>query len=270
MLIKMTSHHLHVFCITPPHPLISSLCFHLHAEPPGMCSSMTAVTTNMRKISMLSPFKPPLKNPPSHLLRLCHQTSQTLCRNRWWKRKPYLLSCPVSALIVLHVMWGATMDLSPLSGSPAPPSTGRRNPQAGAGEESRLTVTSAAVTLASCPHVFSQTAVRPRATEHIQPQRPWPNTAFLTDNLHDPISEKTEVPGIRRVISSNDLLFVLQCQSAAPERLREMSSSHTQGSEAPRVHQLISVTSHTHPHWLCQFILYDFFFSWAVWMEEKE
>lgn len=94
--------------------------------------------------------------------------------------------------------------------------------------------------------------------------------AFLTDNLHDPISEKTEVPGMRRVISSSDLLFVLQCQSAAPERLREMSSSHTQGCEAPGVDQLISVTSHTHPHRFCQFILHDFFFSCAVWMEEKE
>lgn len=130
-------------------------------------------------------------------------------------------------------MWGATTDLSPLSGSPAPPSSGRRNPQAGAGEESRLTVTSAAVTLASCPHVFSRTTVPPRATEPIQPQQPQPNMAFLTDNFHDPISEKSEVPGMRRVISSSDLLFVLQCQSAAPERLREMSSSHTQGSEDP-------------------------------------
>lgn len=46
---------------TPSHPSISSLCFHLHAEPPGMRSSMTTVMTNMRKISMLSPFKPPLK-----------------------------------------------------------------------------------------------------------------------------------------------------------------------------------------------------------------
>lgn len=61
---------------------------------------------------------------------------------------------------------------------------------------------------------------------------------------------------MRRVISSSDLLFVLQCQSAAPERLREMSSSHTQGSEAPGVDQLISVTSHTSPHRFCQFILH--------------
>lgn len=55
-----------------------------------------------------------------------------------------------------------------------------------------------------------------------------------------PLAKKTEVPGMRRVISSSDLLFVLQCQSAAPERLRETSSSHTQGSEAPSVDELIS------------------------------
>lgn len=71
---------------------------------------------------------------------------------------------------------------------------------------------------------------------------------------------------MRRVISSGDLLFVLQCQSAAPQRLCDMSSRHTQGSEAPGVDQLMSVTSHTHPHWFCQFILHYFFspglFGW--------
>lgn len=122
VLVKTASRHLHVFCITPPFnfcPLFSlALLATWYALIHDHCDDKHIISQ-----SLLSPsFNPYIGELLSPVL-LCLRMKRAV-------------------LVVFYVVWGATLDLSLLSGFPPP-----------AGE--RSSVTSAAVTLASCPHVFS-------------------------------------------------------------------------------------------------------------------
>lgn len=173
-------------------PLIPVLpCFHLHCSPPGMCSSMTIVMTNLTNISVFAfsiTFFFPLYIPPPYPLSLYRSPLLIVYTNEW-RKGSYLLSCSVSEwkeLSLLCFMWCGEQLWTYLCYLDSP--LQERNSRAGWRVESGLAVTSAAVTLASCPHVSSWTCVS-LPTEHFQSQQPWLIMAFFTGDLHDLITE---------------------------------------------------------------------------------
>lgn len=83
--------NLHVFRITTP-PLISVfLCFHSHCSPPGMCSSMTNVKTNLKNVSA-SAFSITSLYPSSSSFASPAVTPCKVCSSGRWKKDTYCIS----------------------------------------------------------------------------------------------------------------------------------------------------------------------------------
>lgn len=155
VLVKRASHHLHVFCVTAT-PLNNCRLFSL-----ALLAIWYALIHDHRddkheNISLSAFFIPSLSallHPSSSSFVSPSFNPHIVCANGW-RKGGTLISCPAQSpnekSCPRGALWGATLDLSLLSGFPS----SRREIL-----ESRLTVTSAAVALASCPHVLSWTSV---------------------------------------------------------------------------------------------------------------
>ena len=136
-----------------PSDRVPRLACVLHYNPPlisvfpvlpcsGLCSSMTPLWWQTWEISLHLPFPSPLHH--------------TVCRSGWRKEKEdaYLQSCfqwkdPSTSCFI----WCGERPWTKSLLSCCPPPKQDWNPQAGWREESWISVTSAVVTLASCPHM---------------------------------------------------------------------------------------------------------------------